>query len=526
MKHFVFGGRFGDICHSLPAVYEYAKRTGTRPRFTSSEEFASILDGCSYIEAYAAPCRWEKIQDIVQYARSLFPNDEFVVMACYGHDYNPGYENWSFLRDSWRLSQCPTPPESQPLVFDKRDPVREQELCNIHLRGVSRKFILLCTAGRSSPFQNSQMLLADIQASRPDCDVVDISQARAHRVYDMLALMEKAEALVTIDTMHLHLAAAVPNLPVFALICNGPTQWNRTDWRPQQYWRSTYAEYVNMRGDFRETLASMISYTPTIRHVWSVNTNASPDTKRRELVALKSWEQEPWLFSPVDSSRLPRLHEDNQLPYVHDLIEYAAEGLGPRDVISFSNSDVGCVHGITGQIIDAVREFGCTFAHRWDSQQPIETPIQSEAAVGKLSWYPGSDWFWMSVKWWKAHSSEFPDMIIGREFWDAVMRQLMKKHGTREIQRGIWHEKHPSFWEQPGNRQNLPGNNHNRALAQQWFSANRSDAQDPFRSTWNIVPGVTQPVMPSERRGTRTPASNIVLPTRLVYHQNTVPRCR
>lgn len=529
MKHFIFAGRYGDICHSLPSVYEYAQRTGTKPRFTAAAEFAGILDGCSYLEPHAAPVAWQKIQEVLRYARALFPLDEFTVMACYGHDYSPGYKCYSYLRDSWRLSGCPIAPERVPLVFDNRNKLREENLIKLHTRNCGKPFILVSTHGKSSPFSNSATLLADIQAARPDCDIVDISQARAERVYDLLGLFEKAVALVTIDTLHLHLSAAVPSLPVFAFICDGPTRWNRTDWRPQQVWRCTYSEFLDKRAEFKRALTTMQA-TPRIFHVWSCLAKVGEETQRRMKVAQVSWQQEAewsgnWTIKEAKREDLPRVHEDGDLPFVRDLIEHAiAQGAKDNDIISLSNSDVGCVQGVTSQILDVVREHGCAYTHRHDLSR-IDKIITSEADVGdRCSWYPGSDWFFMTVAWWKKHSAEFPDMVVGREFWDAVMRQLMKKYGTREIQKAVWHEKHVSLWEQPGNRQNLPGNVHNRQLAMRWFAENRSDDKDPYRTTWNIQPGVTRPLNPRAgvTQPTRTP--NLVFPRRLEVFQHSVRR--
>jgi len=531
MRHFIFNGRFGDICHSLPAVYEYAHRTGERVRFTAAAEFASILEGCAYIEAHAAPCPWPNIQSIIAYAKGMFPKDELCVMACYGKDYSSGYECWSFLRESWKLSACPTPPESQPLIFDNRDKAREQALVNLHTSHLKKPFILVSTHGKSSPFAESAALMADIAQARPDLAIVDLAKVQATRVYDLLGLYEKAVALVTIDTMHLHLSAAVPSLPVLALVCNGPSRWNRSDWRPQQVWRSTYAEYGAMRNQFKQSLETMKS-TPQICHVWSHIGERSPDTVRRMTIAQDSWQQEViasknWQIKEVTEPMLPRLmRTDVNLPYVKDLIECAAAQLSQdNDIISLSNGDVGCVQGMTGQVLDVVREHGCAYTHRHDLQNArIENVIQSESEVGRrCAWYPGSDWFFMTVAWWNKHKAELPDMVVGREFWDCVLRQLMKKHGTREICKAVWHEKHPSAWEQPGNRENLPGNKHNRALAMRWFAENRSDQNDPFRNTWNIQP-TTQHIDPKRKELHRETIPNLVFPTRLMMHQNQVRR--
>lgn len=528
MKHFIFGGRFGDICHSLPAVYEYAQRTGTRPRFTAAKEFASILDGCSYIEPYSAPVPWACIQDVIKHAKTMFPQDDFQVMACYGINYPMTYQCWSFLRDSWRLSACPTPPESQPLIFDRRNRAREAALkFSLGIQDEA-KFVLVSLFGKSSPFSQPQLLLSDIHMARPDLRIVDISNVRADRVYDLLGIMEQATALVTIDTMHLHLSAAVPGLPVFALVCNGPTRWNRSDWRPQQVFRCNYAQYAEQRSAFRTALQIMKA-TPTIHHIWSGYNGMSADTERRCTVAQTSWRNEAkaagnWLITGLKETDLPRQLEG--LPYVRDLIEAAAEQCTQdTEIISISNADVGCVAGITGQVLDAVREHGCAYTHRHDVDgKHIETPIMSEYEVAGLRWYPGSDWFFMSKAWWTKHGGEMPDMVVGREFWDAVLRQIMKKYGTHEICRAVWHEKHASAWEQPGNRQTLPGNQHNRALAMKFFVANKSDANDPYRNTWNMQPGVTQKTDPSANllEPTRRPQSNLVFPTRLQFQRNNV----
>lgn len=529
MRHFVFGGRFGDVCHAIPAAYEHFKRTGERVRFTSSQEFASILEGCSYIEAHAAPVAWQKINDIVAYAKAKHGADDFSVCACYGHDYSPGYQCFSFLRDSWRLSRCPAPPETVPLIFDRRSPEREQRLLEKHVKS-SKPFILVSTFGKSSPFNYAHNVHEDIRNARPDCEIVDMNYVKAERVYDLLGLFEKAVALVTIDTLHLHLSAAVPGLPVFALVCDGHTRWNRTDWRPQQVWRSTYALYPNRREQFKKALVSMKA-TPTIRHIFSYVEQCSEDTKRRMKVAQDSWQAEAqwagnWKIQPVKNSDLGRvMTEDGDLPFVKDLIAFAVppDALD-TDIISFSNADVGCVHGITSQVLDSLAECGAAFTHRFDVVgRPIQKPILLESeVVNSCKWYPGSDWFFFTVGFWRRHHEEFPDMVIGREFWDCVMRQLIKKHGGREIGTAVWHEKHASKWDSPGNRENLAGNKHNRRLGTKFFAENGSNDQDPFRNTWNVRPGTTVTADPLAMRnlqasGVRKHRPNLVFPRRIGY---------
>ena len=535
MKHFISNGRYGDIIHAIPAVHEYTLRTGQPVRMTVAAEFASVLEGCSYIEGYGAPVPWQKVRDIEAHARSRFPQDDFQTIACYGHDYSCGYQTWSFLRETWRLTGCPVPPEGQPLVFDRRDRQREASLFKALAITGNRPYILVCVQGKSSPFAQGALLMSDIHAARPDCQLVDISYLRSERVYDLLGLFERAEALVTIDTMHLHLSAAVPQMPVYALICDGPTKWNRSDWRPQQRWRCTYQEFARLRPEFKATLEKNDAghSVPIIHHISTRGLIESSDSQRRRKLAQSSWEAEArwagnWTFTEVLVNNSKRTFSaDNDLVYVKDLIDKAASNCErPTDIISLSNCDVGCVRGITSQVMDAVREFGATFTHRYDwTGSTLDRAILSEAEVARLNWYPGSDWFFMTREWWEKHSVEMPDMLVGREYWDAVLRQVIKRHGTREITAAVWHEKHESMWDRPGLRQNLPGNVHNRGLATTFFQANRSDADDPRRSTWNIQPGVTVPVetpKPNNLIPTRRPHPNLVYPARLKFQPNTI----
>jgi hypothetical protein len=533
MRHYIYGGRFGDVCHSIPAAYEYHLRTGQRVRFSCSAEFASILEGCSYIEPYAIQVPWQRINDIHRQAKNNFPGDDFVVMACYGHDYSPGYETYSFLRESWRLSGCQQPPETVPLVFDRRSLAREEKLIKQHVK-TGKPVILVSTKGSSSPFNNAHLIYDDVRNARPDCEIVDLNFVKAERVFDLLGLYEKAVALVTIDTMHLHLSSAVPSLPVFAFICDGHTRWNRSDWRPQQVFRCVYAQYMDRRALFRSALTSM-NAIPHIYHMWSHLGPRDGDTGRRMNIAQDSWHREAgwagnWTLCELGRDKLPRLMtNDGDLPYIKDMINAAfAEGAKDTDIISISNSDVGCIHGFTSQILDSVRECGTAYTHRHDLHNAkIEKPITLESEVARrCQWYPGSDWFFFTAGWWKRHQGEFPDMVIGREFWDCVLRQLLKKHGSREIQNAVWHEKHPTQWDKPGNRENLPGNKHNRALATQFFVENKSNDRDPFRTTWNLQPGTTANVDPRHTRNLQPTHKNpnLVFPRRLQTGTSTINR--
>jgi hypothetical protein len=210
----------------------------------------------------------------------------------------------------------------------------------------------------------------------------------------------------------------------------------------------------------------------TIWHTWSEYEPTDREAARRMQTARATWVAEreigPWRINPftVPTRSSSELGDPRPMPFVSDVIDHVLTRNPPdSDVIAFTNADVCFCPGLTGWILDVVPRHGAAFTHRWDFKR-LENPLVNEAQVKRGKFYPGSDAFFFTVAWWKAHRLEYPDMILGREQCDEVLRQLIKRHGGIEIPGAIYHEKHASFWEQEGMN---PGNRHNRILARRWF---------------------------------------------------------
>jgi hypothetical protein len=213
----------------------------------------------------------------------------------------------------------------------------------------------------------------------------------------------------------------------------------------------------------------------TIFHAYSPYIPRDPEGFRRVELSRYTWIAEwvtgPWKCAPLDSE--PRdsrtVGDSRPMPFVKDVINSAFYwGASDSDAIAFTNADVCFTPGLTGWILDTVPRHGAAYSHRWDFAR-LDKPLSNEAQVQRGKWYPGSDAFFFTVGWWKAHRDEYPDMILGREQCDEVLRQLVKRHGGREIKAAIYHEKHESFWDRPENHGPNEGNRHNRRLARKWF---------------------------------------------------------
>jgi hypothetical protein len=221
-------------------------------------------------------------------------------------------------------------------------------------------------------------------------------------------------------------------------------------------------------------------------HVWADfradETPLTADDARRMAVARNSWAQEYrfggcWLPTqfPVNRARTSReVGDPRPVPYIADFIAHAAKFCrSPDDIIAWTNSDVSFAPGLTGHILEKCDRYGAAFTHRWDLMSgTLAAPFTHDANIRRLQWYPGSDAFFFTLRWWRQNGADYPDMVMGREHNDEVFRQLIKLRGgvDTEIEHAIYHEKHKSFWESPEAFETNPGNNYNRRLAKEFFT--------------------------------------------------------
>lgn len=475
MKAFLLLGRLGDLTTVLPAVREEHKATGQKVPVVVAKEFACLLEGVSYAEPVIWDGPFERVMEARSWAQRKLPQHQLVDCSVYGYGINPSHDMWSFTREIWRLSKSSIPYEQAELVFDRRSPEREQQLLERCVPETPRRHVLFAGAGHSSPFAQAPEVFSALRERLPEFDVVDISNVRAERPYDLLGLYEKAAALVATDSFPLHLAQATPHLPVVALVPDGPTPWHRSAWRPNHFARFRYSEALGRMEDIVRTIRQ--PRRPKIFFVTSGVTPTDPNELRRLQQAKGSREQEfklgGWsevVFAPARSGLAVG---DKAVPYVRDMFEQGLAAVtDERDIVVVCNHDIGFTPGMTGQLIETVQRCGCAFAHRWDfSPAALTRPVAHELDVKRGRFYLGSDLFACTPRWWKTWQSSVPDFLLGREAWDMVMRNAMKRSYNPTdpgLERAIWHVTHQNQWSSHSLR--LPGNEHNKRLAGQWFA--------------------------------------------------------
>ncbi len=112
---------------------------------------------------------------------------------------------------------------SLPLVFDRRSPSREAALAELVLGKNQKPVVLYNFTGVSSPFAYVPEVMRTVMKYTNKFKFIDLGKIMAHRIFDLLGLMDRAVGMITCDTATLHLAPAA-KLPYFAYVVDGWSQ--------------------------------------------------------------------------------------------------------------------------------------------------------------------------------------------------------------------------------------------------------------------------------------------------------------
>jgi glycosyl transferase family 9 (putative heptosyltransferase) len=215
-----------------------------------------MLGSASYVDRVPLNLSPNRIPDALRMLRGRY--SEIVNLHTFGKSYHGSFEHAhnkrAFLaaglteRDFYDVAGV-------PLVFD-RSPSREQFLLRTHVK-TTKPLILVSLLATSSPFNRNYVLRESILAAFGDrCEVVDLCRMKAPRLYDVCGVLERAAVLVCVDSAFLHLAAAVPGLPVVALVGDNPLTAAEPRYKPILTLR--YGEAVSRVKEIHAAIANNV----------------------------------------------------------------------------------------------------------------------------------------------------------------------------------------------------------------------------------------------------------------------------
>lgn len=461
-------GRYGDIINILPVAKAIYDRDGIPPAIMVAQQYADVLEGVSYAVPYVYQGDFADINPAIVQAKKAFP--DVIVSQVYGHDYTVEKHCDSFAKESWRVAGYFPQWGKLPLIFDKRNSAREAKIIK-ELVKTKLPVILLNLFGNSSPFSGAAELKSDIVRRWSHCcEIVDISDYQAPRIFDLLGLIERACVFVTIDTATAHLVSSNMTAMRIVLKTDKPSLWHGVGVEGIRY------SEVSMR---RQSIHETIFYgaitrggfdAPRLRHVYC-DYPGKGETARRNGLAAQTWQttyaKGGWLPMPVADNQLPRLWTKDtgkKFAYFKDVIDFACGHCEPDDRIVFTNTD-SC---FSENIAMTIGNHKVAYFPRRDFPR-LDKPL-TDAQIKKGHDYCGTDMFVFTPEWWRKIRHDMPDLIIGAEGWDCLLRQLMIENGGKKVMNAIYHERHDSYWEVSQNRHAVPSQLHCVKLCYDWLT--------------------------------------------------------
>lgn len=402
--------RVGDILNVLPMLWADAQK-GERDTLIVGQEYAPLLEGVSYCDVLTVEAPHD-IPAAVELAESkglewvctqVNAPLEYAKEFVYGPANLDRAVTTSFQKEMWRVAGRLSEFGLYPLVFDKRDKTREYDL---YKRTVTKKgkIILVAPSGISSPFPFKDLLLELVRHC--GYQVIDLSQVKAERFYDLLVLFEAAIGLVSIDTAALHLAMACPNLPVIALVNDKPLLWNGSSWRGQHEFYCRYSDFPMRAMEMVGCIKSLRSFVrwPMVTHVW--NAVNGDDTT----ASLEGWKEMPIL--PGMCARLGPPSKPEH-PYLRDVIRMALQRTTDSASLCITGPRVSVNLGSVSLP---------AYAYRMIDR------------VDGMEFSPIADLFMAPGSWWREHLDEIPDVLFANDYyWRHCLWALFRTHGGVDI---------------------------------------------------------------------------------------------
>jgi hypothetical protein len=203
---FVQMGRFGDLILLLPAFQAWAERSGRKTPVVTSKEFGNVLEGVSYVTPIQMKYTWFEAGLARNWAQMNYRR--VIVTQLHGSDIPTIPDDLpSYSFSMWKRTELLDEYHSLPVVFDQRSREREQVLIDAY--SIPKKPIILTKFdGWTSPFDGAAHIKNRLTYWQDHFQFIDLDKIRAHRIYDLLGLLDIATGLITGDTFTIHLAAA------------------------------------------------------------------------------------------------------------------------------------------------------------------------------------------------------------------------------------------------------------------------------------------------------------------------------
>lgn len=462
-------GRYGDILNILPLA-KHLNDAGDRPAIMISNRFSDIKPLCDYADFIEFDGDHSEYTEALSIAHADFRR--VADAAVYGDGLvikqpaTRSFQEEAYFRAGFH----------ELFTTGKADEIK---VSKIKSDNPHKGKILLFLNGHSSPIDATTRARIISICEKSNKPFVDMSSVKLPSFSHLETALREASLVITIDTGSLHLCGAV-GTPYIALVSDSPTMWHGAHTRGNCIMRARYSQAGKWLPQIKAAIESEWSNKPRISSASYVPPFIGEGAHRRNFMAEITRRSAAFIggiksIVVRDEEIEERFTESSgrSLPRIKAVIDAAMKSVGDEPII-FANTDTCFATNIVDQILSQAIGAPCAWASRRDFKS-VQDPIH-DSDIGSGIDYVGTDLFMLTKAWWNENRAEYPDeMLIATEGWDSVLRELMRLKGGVKMHNIIYHEMHPSTWENPRNRYRLESQRVSLKAASDWFKGNGLD---------------------------------------------------
>jgi len=229
--------KHGDLLSLLPCLHHEFLTTGIKPSLIVGRDYRAIPDAVDYLNVVQFDGDPQDLDGAIRFAKNRFEGVK--IPQLHGEGFQFQHRHPSFQYDQWDRAGWLDKWDTLPLILPRRKSNLEIPI---------EPFIVYGDHSQSSPFLHKEDLAEVLKQNFPQHSIVRLSSVLAPHPLELLALIDAADLIVTVDSMPLHLSKAV-NKPAIALVGDNLSRWHGSAWSSRFAIHCRYGDYQRRKDE-------------------------------------------------------------------------------------------------------------------------------------------------------------------------------------------------------------------------------------------------------------------------------------
>ena len=218
-----------------------------------AEEYAQCFTDLDYATLHVYKGHWQDLGGALREAKLNY--GRVITTQTYCKDFEIEKRQASFQLDQWERAGMLAKWDTLPLVLKR--PANAKAIVKKYFK--KKKVILYGDHSQSSPFPHREHLAALlVEHFGKEHQILRLSEVSLENPIHLLALYDAADVLVTIETLHIHLAKA-SDVPMVVLATDQPSKWHGSAGSRRFNFYCRYANYPDNANELLEAVRASLA---------------------------------------------------------------------------------------------------------------------------------------------------------------------------------------------------------------------------------------------------------------------------